>query len=195
MSGIAVAVIALLLFAWEQNTGLTAVVVVVAAVLVLIVMAVVVGASLGHRSPSTTRWLLWLWTPGVLIVLGAVTAALAHFATLVAGKDATGSAKTFAALAVAVVVAIGTQAKDWLPKHLAPWLAKKVTGWQYSNAYFPCLPVATLPLGKAAWEGLSEASSSGVEAWTGPKLQALLQTIKDAVDAGQTTKDASWVCA
>lgn len=195
MSGIAVAGIALVLYLWERSAGIAVVLGVGFVVLLVTGLAVRAGASLGHQTPSATRWLLWLWTPGVLIVLGAATAVLAHLSTLaVAGEKASDSTKTIAALIAAILVAVGTQAKDWLPKHLAPWLAKKVVCSDYPKEYFPCLP-SDMPKGAAAWELVSEACTSDAAKLTGPNLQLLLQAIKDAVEAKQTAKDSGWKCA
>lgn len=195
MSGIVVAAAAFLLYVWEQHAGILVVVLVATASLVALALAVLAGVYLGHDTPAATRWLLGLWSVGVVAGAGAVAAVIADISTgIVAGESATDATKTTSALAAAALVAIATQANSWLPKHLSPWLARKVVWSRYAATHFPCLP-ADMPKGAAAWEQLTEAHKAGVDAWKGPKVQALLATIKDAVSHKQTAKDAGWKCA
>lgn len=194
MVGVIVAGFALTLHALARSWSLGAVVGVSVVALVVVGLCAVSAAYLGHETPRTTRVLVALWAPGVLLVLGGLTAIVARLSVdAVAGDDASSAEKTTAALVAAALAAVGSQLNGWLPRHLSPWLARTLTWEKYSDTYFPCLPIG-MPKGAAAWNALGDARKQFPDAWKGSNYQSLLAVMKDAIDSGQSATSPDWKC-
>jgi hypothetical protein len=194
MSAVVVAATGLLLYVWEQKAGLVVVVVAGIVALVLAGLAVASGQVLADDTPRLTRWLLAAWSPGVVLVVASVAAAVADASThLVAPDGASDATKTTSALATAALVAVGSQAGSWLPGHLSPWLARRLLTARYAPA-FPCLPAA-MPAGEAAYRALQDAAAGGPDGWCGTRLVELLRVVHAAHVAYQTAASPAWHCA
>jgi hypothetical protein len=154
------------------------------------------GWKKGHAWPKASRWLLSTWTTGVVGVGGVGAAIAANYTTLaVAEKEAASSTKTTFALITAAIAAIAaTLVKEGLPKHLSPWLARRLLCKRYQTKYFNCRPVGPgMDLGRNAWEQLSAARSDDSK-WKGANLQTLLTTVNEAITAGQHKGATGWKC-
>lgn len=194
MVPVTTALLALLVYVATADAGTGAVAGVIVVIVVSALLLVGSGAVLGTDQPAVSSYLLWAWTPAVLIVVGSIAAAGIHFGVAwAAGEEATGSEKAIAAALGVVVTAATTQISGWLEKHLAPWMSSKVLCARYGHL-FPCTPEG-LGVGRQAQESLSDACRQRAkEDWTVAKTADLLRKIARAVAAGEAHGGPNWKC-
>lgn len=185
------AAIAAALYVLSIQTRLAAVVAILVVVLIVVALTVTAGSSLGADSPAVARWLVWTWSPGVLIVLAAVAAVAIHLGVVwAAGDDASAQDQAVAGAIGAVVTAGATSIKSWLETHMAPWIAAKIFCRRYAPL-FPCTPVGLGP-GRQAQEMFT--ALCGTQQLTGPQVQELLTRIRAAKLAGEVSGGQNWKC-
>lgn len=191
---VAAPAIGLFLYVLTHDAGATPVIGVLMVVIISAALVVTAGAFLGIDQPKVAPWLLWAWTPAVLIVVGAIAAIGIHLGVeWAAGKDATGQEKGVATAAGVLVTAVVTQVRGWLEKHLAPWISAKVVCRRY-GPLFPCTPEG-LGKGRQAQEAFStRCRDRKPENWSVPKTRELLNSISEAVAADEVSGGRNWKC-
>lgn len=184
MAAIAATAVALILYAAAANEHLVFATAGAGVLTLALGLCALAGWALGHRTPGTSRWLLWCWTPAVIILSGAVGALVAYLGVRwAAGKDAPESAQIIGGLIAALLTGVGTSLGKFLQDHLTPWLAKNTLWSKYKDA-FPCLPPG-LGAGRSAYELLDTLHRADAARWKGPAIQDLLTTIAAAYEAGE----------
>lgn len=192
MAGIATAALALLIYIATNDSGVTTVGGVALVVAVVIALLVASGAYLGVDHPKLAAWLLWTWSPGVLLGLGCVSAIAIHLGVeWSAGNDASPQVKATAGALVALVTASVTQIDQWLTKHLSPWLSGVVVLRRYS-ALFPCVPAGLGP-GRKAQEAIERVRRTRTAGGVA-KTTAVLTLIRNAIRADQVDGRPNWRC-
>jgi hypothetical protein len=180
----------LLAEAWGFDAGL------IALLLLVLVLGgcVLAGFFVGAGHPARARWLMAAWTPALLLGLGAVGGLGIELAVqLTPGDDASARTKAVYAAVGAIVVGVIAAVNGWADKHRSPWLARRVICWRY-GPLFPCLPQGD-GVGRRATEALTPVcGSASAPLVNGAAVQALLENIKAAVDAGEYSGGDNWSC-